>query len=212
MSFIREKLIQICDKLPGIANTRLNTVSLEYVPCDGYKVGNTPPEDGWLPFPAGMQVRGNDSHYWFRCTLRTPPAKADTSYYVKFTTGYEGKWDATNPQGLVYANGEMVQGCDTNHTEVFLEPDTDYTLAIPLTQKQLEKGSVTVYSYCDGKVEKLKVKLEDNLCIVTLADIEKIIVVPGDGVPVATIITGVLAVLIAGVVGVMLLKRKKSKP
>jgi len=128
MSFIREKLIQICDKLPGIANTRLNTVSLEYVPCDGYKVGNTPPEDGWLPFPAGMQVRGNDSHYWFRCTLRTPPAKADTSYYVKFTTGYEGKWDATNPQGLVYANGEMVQGCDTNHTEVFLEPDTDYTL------------------------------------------------------------------------------------
>lgn len=92
------------------------------------------------------------------------------------------------------------------------KPDTDYTLTIPLTQKQLEKGSVTVYSYCDGKVEKLKVKLEDNLCIVTLADIEKIIVVPGDGVPVATIITGVLAVLIAGVVGVMLLKRKKSKP
>ena len=129
MSFIPEKIKMTCNQLISIANQKLYDITdIEYVPCDGYKKGNTPPADGWMPFPAGMRVNGRDAHFWFRCKLHTPPAKDGKSYYVKFTTGYEGQWDATNPQGLVYANGEMIQGCDTNHTEVWLQPDTDYVL------------------------------------------------------------------------------------
>lgn len=129
MSFIPEKIKITCNQLFSIANQKLYDITdMEYLPCDGYKKGNTPPAEGWMPFPAGMRVHGRDAHFWFRCKLHTPPAKENTSYYVKFTTGYEGQWDATNPQGLVYANGEMVQGCDTNHTEVWLKPDTDYVL------------------------------------------------------------------------------------
>ena len=129
MSFIPEKIKITCQQLLSIAHTKLCDITdMEYAPCDGYKKGNTPPSDGWQSFPAGARVHGRDAHFWFRCNLRMPPAKENKSYYVKFTTGYEGQWDATNPQGLVYANGEMIQGCDTNHTEVWLQPDTDYVL------------------------------------------------------------------------------------
>ncbi len=128
MSFIHERIQQTCDQLLEIAHKTLTPIEMEYTPCESYKKGNTPPVEGWMPFPAGMRVRGMDAHYWFRCALRTPAAKENTAYYLRFITGYEGHWDATNPQGLIYANGRMIQGCDTNHTEVWLEPDTDYTL------------------------------------------------------------------------------------
>lgn len=129
VSFIPEKIKQTYNRLYAFAHRKLwDITNMEYTPAPGYKTDNTPPSSGWMPFGDGMQVKGRDAHYWFRCSLRTPAPQPGTSYYVKFTTGYEGQWDATNPQGLVYANGRMVQGCDTNHTEVFLEADTAYEL------------------------------------------------------------------------------------
>jgi len=128
MSFLQERIEKTCEQLWLTAHKKLSPITnMEYVPCS-YKTDNTPPSDGWQSFPAGMRIRGKDTHYWFRCHVHTPPAKAHTTYYVKYITGFEGQRDATNPQGLVYVNGEIVQGCDTNHTDVYLEPDTDYTL------------------------------------------------------------------------------------
>ena len=163
MSFVHERIQKTCDQLFAIAHKSLSPIEMEYVPCDGYKTGNTPPSEGWMPFPAGMRVRGKDTHFWFRCNLRTPSAKENTTYYVKFITGYEGSWDATNPQGLIYANGEMIQGCDTNHTEVWLDPDTDYTLHnyfylgmidtwVPLEATLCELDEQTEKLYYDMKV------------------------------------------------------------
>ena len=128
MQFVSEKIEIICRELYAFANRKICDISMEYAPCEGYKTSNKPPKTGWMPFPAGARVQGRDSHYWFRCSLRTPKLDEKTGCYVKFITGYEGQWDACNPQGLVYANGEMVQGCDTNHTQVFLEGEKDYTL------------------------------------------------------------------------------------
>lgn len=107
-------------------------------------------------------------------------------------------------------NGEEVTVYTVNTTGT---PDTDYTLTIPLTQKQLEKGCVVVYSYCDEKVEKLKVELDDNLCIVTLADIEKIVIVPSTPFPAAAVVIGIVVLLgVVAVTVVLILKRKKNKP
>jgi len=129
MSFIEERIQKTCDQLKLAAHQKLCDIhQVEYLESNGYKQNNVFPEEGWKPFPVGARVHGWDAHFWFRCHVHTPPAKANTTYYAKFTTGNEWLWDATNSQGLVYANGEMVQGCDSNHTEVYLESDTDYTL------------------------------------------------------------------------------------
>ncbi len=128
MAFIAEKIRLTFQKLNGIANTKLyNLDNVEYIKSD-YKTDNTLPDGDWQPFTQESRMTGRDAHYWLRASFKTPPAKENTSYYIKCTTGLEGQWDATNPQGLIYLNGEMVQGIDTNHTEIYLEPDTEYVM------------------------------------------------------------------------------------
>ncbi len=126
MSFIKEKIKITCDNLAAAANKKLCDLSgIEYVMC-GYKTDNTPPEEGWIPLDSKDRIYGKDGHCWFRASFKSPKTEKGESVYLKCTTGKEGQWDATNPQGLVYLNGQMVQGLDTNHVDVFLEPDTEY--------------------------------------------------------------------------------------
>lgn len=106
----------------------LSLDNFEYVKCNGYKTDNTFPEKGWAPLGKDQYLRGVDQHYWLRTSFSTPGAKEGKSYFISATTGSEGKWDATNPQCIIYLNGKMSQACDTNHTEIFLEPDTEYQL------------------------------------------------------------------------------------
>ncbi len=128
MSFIQDKIKITCEQLYHIANKKVCGINgLEYLESD-YKCGNLPPETGWRPFEPGMQVSGRDAHFWFRANFRTPGAKPNTSYYAKCLTGREGQWDCINPQSLIYLNGQMWQACDVNHTEIYLEADTNYLL------------------------------------------------------------------------------------
>lgn len=128
MSFVDEKIRITWQKLRQFANIKLYDLEgVEYVEC-GYKSDDSFPESGWKPFTADTRMTGRDAHYWLRASFKTPPKKENTSYYIKCTTGFEGEWDGTNPQGIIYLNGEMVQGVDTNHTDIYLEPDTEYTM------------------------------------------------------------------------------------
>lgn len=129
MSFVKDKVRITCNLLNGFANKKIcNIDNVEFVKSDGYKKDNSFPKVGWEPFENGCVLQGKDEHFWLRATFRTPPAKENTSYYVKIITGLEGQRDTVNPQGLIYLNGDMVQGSDTNHTEIYLEADTEYTL------------------------------------------------------------------------------------
>ena len=106
MNFIKEKIKITCENLFGFANTELYALEgVEYVMCD-YKTDNSPPENGWLPFGLKDRVYGKDGHCWFRAKFKTPKLDKNESVYLKCTTGKEGQWDATNPQGLVYLNGK----------------------------------------------------------------------------------------------------------
>ena len=157
MQSVQNKIVKTCDILRELAHTRLFDIeNVEYVKAPGYKKGNTPPDSGWQPFLPGMRVGGEDEHFWFRMSVKTPAAKPFTYYYARFITGYEGQRGGT-PQGLVYVNGEMFQGCDANHTDVFLQPDTQYTLhnyfylGIPGMWSPLEVGLWE----CDEKAQQL---------------------------------------------------------
>ena len=92
--------------------------------CDtGYKTDNTPPAEGWRPYD-GSLLSGDDSHYWLRTAFHTPTIE-DGEYLILRTD--LGR-NAYNSQGLIYLNGYMAHGLDSNHPDVTLEPDTDYTV------------------------------------------------------------------------------------
>ena len=74
---------------------------------------------------------GNDKHFWFYTHLSTPNVASNEAVELEARTGAEVCLvDMTNPQGLVYLNGEAVQGLDINHTRVRLEPNREYDIII----------------------------------------------------------------------------------
>lgn len=128
MSFIKEKIRILCENLEKQAKCSYGNIDpLEYVKS-GYKKSNTPPADGWALMDESVHLEGRDTHFWIRGRFHTPIVDENVYLVLEATTGKEGQWDATNPQGLLYLNGKMVQGYDTNHTEAFLEADTEYQM------------------------------------------------------------------------------------
>lgn len=92
--------------------------------CDsGYKVGNDFPTDGWHPYDVSI-LSGDDAHYWLRASFRTPAATDGESLVLRTDLGQ----NAYNSQGLIYLNGKMTHGLDTNHPDTPLEPDTEYII------------------------------------------------------------------------------------
>ncbi len=115
-----DKLRLLCTTLEKHCAEPVEGLSgLEFAVC-GYKKDNTPPAEGWLPFAQGDHFEGEDRHCWFRFDVETPVLPEEKALYLCMTTGHEGEWDARNPQGLLYVNGVMTQGLDTNHTEALL--------------------------------------------------------------------------------------------
>ncbi len=107
-------------------------------PCD-YKTGHTPPSlDAMEAYTCGTAWgNGNDSHAWFRFAV-TPTAP---NTFLKVETDRDG-WDAQNPQFIIYINGELIQGLDTNHRE------------LPLPNG--ERFDVALYAYTGSNVPSAK--------------------------------------------------------
>ncbi|MBR6322551.1 MAG: alpha-mannosidase, partial [Lachnospiraceae bacterium] len=96
----------------------------------------------WQPFRRYERVHGKDSHFWFRTRIEVPEAVAERNrvevpepvpegeYALRLTTGAENGWDATNPQGLLYLDGEIACGLDVNHRECVLEAGRSYEVLL----------------------------------------------------------------------------------
>lgn len=149
---IKEKLQTFCKTLKAQAMQPFVVIDeIEAVEC-GYKKGNTPPADGWQKATA---FKGAHKHWWLRFSVKTPEAEPGVRYMMLCNTGLKG-WDAANPQGLLYLDGEMVQGLDINHIETFLEPGREYTAHVYLYSADVE----TVFPF-DVKLCRMYPQVEE---------------------------------------------------
>ena len=130
MKVAEKKIQSTVNELRGKSLCFLSDISdIAYTEC-GYKTDDTPPSDGWVPFEKGQRISGSNKHFWFRLRFRTPSVSAGRHAVLCTASGYEGERDTINPQGMVFINGKIKQALDTNHTQVRLNPDTDYELFI----------------------------------------------------------------------------------
>lgn len=99
-----------------------------------YKEGNLLPSlSGFMPFEEGKHWGGeNDSHAWFYAEFNVDEPNENTFNQLVISTNLDSEDAATNPQFLVYINGQLVQGGDNNHRAVQL----------------YESGKHCVYVYC----------------------------------------------------------------
>ena len=130
--FIKDKIRVTCSNLKDMTQKVVYQVpELLYTPCEYKKPQEKPtPDASWMPFKRHDRVCGRDKHFWFYAEVKTPPAKEGTQLILDVITDYEGSWDASNPQGILYLNGKLAHGLDINHHTAVLEPDTDYQLLL----------------------------------------------------------------------------------
>jgi len=128
MAMIKERLNKLCEKLLAYSSEPVSRIdNLEIVEAE-YKKGHTPPTGDWHPI--GI-IKGEHKHFWIRAEFATREAIEGSEYVLRFSTGICGR-DMLNPQGILYLNGKMVQGIDTNHMEVVLEPCKEYKMYLYL--------------------------------------------------------------------------------
>ncbi len=129
-TFIKDKVrvtLENIDRL--IVKSEQNIEKWKYITCD-YKTEKTlpVPDSSWLDFCYNDEISGRDKHFWFYTELKTPLASENEEVFFEVTTGHEGEWSATNPQAILYLNGELAHGLDINHRKVVLKPDTEYKI------------------------------------------------------------------------------------
>ncbi len=126
MDYLSEKIRVMVQQLSLLRQSVPETLEgVTYLPA-GYRSSNTPPEGNWAPWNREDTVRGKDAHYWFHVSFTAPPVRPGHRLFFQLETGCNSVWDAVGPQGLLYLNGEMVQGLDVNHQEVLLTPGREY--------------------------------------------------------------------------------------
>lgn len=168
MNFIADKINKICQTLhENMIQNKCDITDVYYMKT-GYKTDNTLPSRSEMkPFDTASCLTELDEHFWFNLKFKTPKKpEYDSEVFFTLFTDRERKWDATNPQCLVYLNSEIIQGLDVNHTELRLEFDKEYDMYIYFymgTPDGTVRFLPSVYTV-DTKVKKLYYDLHVPLC------------------------------------------------
>ncbi len=99
--------------------------------CD-YKESNTPPPlEDFVPFKNGEAFgTGDDSHAWFHFTIDIPAHMQGKTTELALCTNFDRFGVTTNPQFLLYVNGNIRQGMDTRHREYILPEGNHFDIYI----------------------------------------------------------------------------------
>lgn len=127
------------------------------LPCD-YKTSNElPPASAFVPYEKeSLWGNGIDTHAWFRFQTPAHNDLGEKKLILKIYTDRNG-WDPANPQFLAYVDGEMRQGLDTNHKELFLDAERAHEIYLYAnTGARVEQARFYAELFAfDARVEKL---------------------------------------------------------
>ena len=78
-------------------------------------------EGEWTDFDSENDYWGYKEDYaWFRHSFTVPERFAGRPVVYQLTPSASGPWNRSNPQFIMYFNGELRQGGDSNHSEIRL--------------------------------------------------------------------------------------------
>lgn len=120
-----EKLLCIIDGLSRVHVEELNDIYMSKAKSriQGSLVFE---KEKWEKYDKNHWWGGHREYYAFYTEVEIPRHMDGKCVYLEVTTGREGRWDATNPQFLLYINGEIKQGLDVNHTQVLMAKKAEY--------------------------------------------------------------------------------------
>ncbi len=123
--------MEYLDKRINVIATELKKLSIkESISLDDWQMKEgffTCPKEAdedssaWLSFNSKRDMwHGNDKYFWFRTAFTVPETLAGKHIQLSIASQIESIYYAMNPQFLVFLNGEVRQGSDRNHKDIFL--------------------------------------------------------------------------------------------
>ncbi len=126
MFFTEEKLgkrIQALSPLRYRDRVRITSFNSQ-LDSDG-TVGAPPPTGGnWSTMHLGDVWTGTDTYLWLQTNVTIPAEWQNRTVVGLFDFGVTGSGNNSGFESLLYINGEVYQGVDSNHQEVFFDPST----------------------------------------------------------------------------------------
>lgn len=102
----------------------------QFAACD-YKTDNRIPSCGEQEFGEYERWgRTPEQHAWFLRHVQVPEDWTQGDIRINLRTGFEGDNNPRIPQFIAYIDGQMEQGLDGNHTELYLGTRRDVDLAL----------------------------------------------------------------------------------
>ena len=115
MKFVKERVNVICQELARLSISQKIKITDMQVKNGCYI---TPAEadaskEPWTSFDTvNDRWYGPDKHYWFRTTITIPESFDGKNLWMRVHAGLDDWDDGRNPQFLLFANGEVIQGMD----------------------------------------------------------------------------------------------------
>ncbi|MCI1956550.1 MAG: alpha-mannosidase [Oscillospiraceae bacterium] len=129
MIFSEERAQVICGQLKKLEKVRKQDITSWKIK-DGLFLRPREADESRTPWKDFDSLKahwyGRDRHYWFRTDLTVPESFDGKPLWLVFHTQIDDTDDGRNPQFLLFVNGQVTQGLDINHREVFL---TDHARA-----------------------------------------------------------------------------------
>ena len=170
--FMKDKIRNTISNLGALSEkTVLEVPELKFIRVD-YKDPQEYPvvDDSWQTLKRHERIHGCDDHFWLYTKIKTPKVQENQQLYLKMITSGNGGWDADNPQGLIYLNGEITQGIDKNHRRVMLEADREYEVMLyfymGMAENRLEvmMNVLTIDTDLEELYYDMKVPYDTMLC------------------------------------------------
>lgn len=159
MYYLLERVDKICREIEKhVYREKIDIENYRYIDGNYHNITliKEAPEHEWKDFKTGDLWGGMDCHGWFKCSIEVPKEFEGKSIALEFYTFEEG-WDATNPQFILYVNGEEIQGLDINHRESMITHN-----AVAGT-----KYDIDLHAYA-GRLSDKKATLNGKLVVVDM--------------------------------------------
>ncbi len=167
MYFITQRIDRILQELKQLTYSKLHKIDNIQMKMGYYHTIEDADKSDlpWINIKHNNLWGGDDVHCWFKSEFIIPKDMDGETIVFKLETEVDG-WDATNPQFLLFINGELEQGYDVNHKETILTKQA----------KSGEKFIFDLQAYGGASSRGVTVKLAK--CIQTVSilntDIEKL--------------------------------------
>ncbi len=151
---IEEKLVTTVNKLHSLRVVNEEKLAVEYTDEVG-DIQVLPVENkSFQPFNSPYTIFETDKYFWFKTSFEVKKSNDFQRAFLCIETFIDRVASTIRPQGLLYLNGELIQGIDINHTEVLLKEGKYEMYLLFYTHTFIR--SLPVYfslKYVDGRIE-----------------------------------------------------------